>query len=247
MKRTLSVGLLTLLLIVGLFGCGEGDKSSEAELTREKELSNTEKEIQLEEKRIELAEREVELKEREKELEEKEAKEEAVEAEEEEEVSKEVVEEKRKPNNKKVETENINTKSQPEKKNALAEYSSKEIEYARVWLQVIGNLDTEELNVVHIPAGELVNPYDDESVDYPEEVISLGGHIMAAGGVTYSGNGDGTINLYNTPSHWPSYMEIDESMEDYTRDIIENTELIYIDKGNDKDVIKLIEMLSISR
>lgn len=68
---------------------------------------------------------------------------------------------------------------------------------------------------------------------------------MADGVVTYSGNGDGTINLYNVPSHWPNYKQIDESMEEYTEDIIENTEQVYIDPSDDEEIINLIEKLNI--
>ncbi len=127
--------------------------------------------------------------------------------------------------------------------NSLSKYSAKEIEYARVWLQITGNKETEELNVEHISAGAPVNPYDDNSVNFPEDVISLGGKIMADGIVTYSGNGDGTINLYNVPSHWPSYNQLDMSMKEYTEDIIENTKQIYIETGDDNEVSKLIEKI----
>ncbi|TYS16986.1 hypothetical protein FZC78_10165 [Rossellomorea vietnamensis] len=126
---------------------------------------------------------------------------------------------------------------------ALSEYSAEEIEYARVWLQVTGNKDTEELNVEHISAGEPINPYDDQSANYPEDVISLGGKIMADGAVIYSGNGDGTINLYNIPSHWPSYQQIDKSMEEYTKDIINNTKQIYIEPRADEEISRLIEKI----
>jgi hypothetical protein len=150
------------------------------------------------------------------------------------------------------ETSNNNTVSgestsvdshQVQERDALSEYSAGEIEYARVWLQIAGNKDTDELNVEHISAGEQVNPYDDDSVNYPEDVIFLGGKIIADGVVVYSGNGDGTINLYNVPSHWPSYKQIDKSMEEYTKDIIKNTNQIYIEPGDDEEVIKLIEKI----
>ncbi|GGP11020.1 hypothetical protein [Oceanobacillus neutriphilus] len=59
--------------------------------------------------------------------------------------------------------------------------------------------------------------------------------------MTYSGNGDGTINLYNIPSHWPSAEQIDETMAAYTEDILKNTELIYIETGNDEDIKNLID------
>jgi hypothetical protein len=135
--------------------------------------------------------------------------------------------------------------SEGQESDALSEYSAEEIEYARVWLQVVGNKDTEELNVEHISAGEPINPYDDHSVNYPEDVISLGGKIMADGVVIYSGNGDGTINLYNIPSHWPSYQQIDKSMEEYTKEIINNTKQISIEPRDDEEISKLIEKIEL--
>ncbi|MFD1450405.1 MULTISPECIES: hypothetical protein [Oceanobacillus] len=148
---------------------------------------------------------------------------------------------------KEEEDESSNNQSNDSKVNsdALSEYSADEIEFARVWLQIIGNQDIEELNVYHTSAGEQVNPYEETSVDYPEDVITLGGGIMADGIVTYSGNGDGTINLYDVPSHWPSEDQIDTSMEEYTENIVKNTEKIYIETGNDEEVTALIKKLNI--
>lgn len=68
---------------------------------------------------------------------------------------------------------------------------------------------------------------------------------MADGVVTYSGNGDGTINLYNVPCIGLIYKQIDESMKEYTEDIIENTEQVYIDPSDDEEIINLIEKLNI--
>ncbi|WRP07437.1 hypothetical protein U9J35_04520 [Rossellomorea aquimaris] len=127
----------------------------------------------------------------------------------------------------------------------LSAYPSDQIEYARVWLQVIENKDVGELNVRHIPAGKKLNPYDDNSVGYPEDVIVLSGKAMADGVVTYSGNGDGTINVYNVPSHWPSSEQIEESMEEYTKGIVEDTEQISVGKGEDEEVIELMDKLNI--
>ncbi len=138
-------------------------------------------------------------------------------------------------------TSNVQSES---KEDNLSAYPSEKIEYARVWLQVVGNKEVEELNVRHISAVEQLNPYDDDSVDYPEDVIVLSGKIMADGIVTYSGNGDGTINVYNVPSHWPSSEQIDQSMEDYTKRIIENTEQVSVGTGEDEEIIKLIDKLN---
>ncbi|MGG1629540.1 hypothetical protein [Rossellomorea sp. NRS-1567] len=127
----------------------------------------------------------------------------------------------------------------------LSTYPSEEIEYARVWLQVIGNKGVGELNVRHISAGEKLNPYDDNSVDYPEDVIVLSGKIMADGIVTYSGNGDGTINVYDVPSRWPSSEQIEGSMEEYTKGIVEDTEQVSVGKDEDDEVIELMDKLNI--
>ncbi|MGD6804431.1 hypothetical protein [Rossellomorea aquimaris] len=138
---------------------------------------------------------------------------------------------------------NENTSADSTESEALSGYSAEEIEYARVWLQIVGNPDIEVLNVVHISAGDQVNPYDDDSVNYPEDVISLGGKVVADGTVTYSGNGDGTINVYNLPSHWPSNKQIDTSMEEYTKDIITNTKQVYIEPRSDEEISTLIEKI----
>ncbi|WP_226672180.1 hypothetical protein [Rossellomorea aquimaris] len=126
----------------------------------------------------------------------------------------------------------------------LSSYPSDKIEYARVWLQVTGNQDVGELNVRHISAGEKLNPYDEESVAYPEDVIVLSGKAMADGIVTYSGNGDGTINVYDVPSHWPSSEQIEESMEEYTKKIVDGTENVSVDAGEGEEVVELIEKIS---
>lgn len=126
----------------------------------------------------------------------------------------------------------------------LATYPSEKIEYARVWLQVIGNGDVEELNVRHISAGEQLNPYDDKSVAYPEDVIVLTGKASADGTVTYSGNGDGTINVYDVPSHWPSSEQIEESMEEYTKNIVDGTEKVSVDAGDEEEVVGLLGKIS---
>ncbi|MFD1863064.1 hypothetical protein [Planococcus chinensis] len=123
---------------------------------------------------------------------------------------------------------------------ALSEYFSEEIEYARVWLQLGPNQDIDGLYVERIPAGTPLNPDDETSGTYPERVIQLAGSRLVDGSVTYSGNGDGTINVYNVPLRWDG--EYPAGEEFYT-EIIENTELVPVDVGEDEEVIRLIELL----
>lgn len=133
----------------------------------------------------------------------------------------------------------VNVGVQEDKEN-LSQYSSKQIEYARIWLQLGPNQEIEELNVRYIPAGSPINPDDETSADYPEDVIQLAGSRLIDGSVTYSGNGDGTINLYNVPLRWDgSY----PAGVDFYTDIIDNTKLVYVDTGDDEKIIKLIKLL----
>ncbi|MFC0524947.1 hypothetical protein ACFFGV_15315 [Pontibacillus salicampi] len=121
----------------------------------------------------------------------------------------------------------------------LDNYSSNQIEYARVWLQLGANQEIDELNVRHIPKGKKVNPDDETSESYPEDVIQLSGSRLVDGSVTYSGNGDGTINVYNVPLRWDGKYP---AGEDFYHDIITQTKQVYIDTGDEQKVIRLIEM-----
>ncbi|WP_080843952.1 hypothetical protein [Cytobacillus gottheilii] len=129
----------------------------------------------------------------------------------------------------------------------LSQYSSEQIEYARIWLQLGPNQKIDELYVRHIPAGEPVNIHDETSANYPKDVVTLEGSRSVDGSVTYSSNGNGTINVYNVPSHWASPAQTEENfMKKYTEDIIKNAELVYVDPGDDEKVIEFIKMLNVN-
>lgn len=125
---------------------------------------------------------------------------------------------------------------------ALDAYTSQEIEYARVWLQLGPNQDIDGLYVNIIPAGTPLNPDDETSAEYPEDVIQLAGSRLVDGSVTYSGNGDGTINVYNVPLRWDGEYP---AGEDFYKGLIVDTELVSIDVGEDEEVIRLIQLLEI--
>lgn len=122
---------------------------------------------------------------------------------------------------------------------ALDAYSSKQVEYARVWLQLGPNQELDGLYVKQIPAGTPLNPDDETSGVYPEDVIQLAGSRLVDGSITYSGNGDGTINVYNVPLRWDGQYP---AGEEFYEEIINDTELVAIDTGNDEEVIRLIEL-----
>lgn len=122
----------------------------------------------------------------------------------------------------------------------LSQYTSEEIEYARIWLQLGPNQDIDELYVQHIPAGTPLNPDDPTSGSYPEDVIQLSGTRLVDGSITYSGNGDGTINVYNAPLRWDGKYPAGET---FYKEIAQNTKQVYIQPSNDEKVIKLIDKL----
>lgn len=138
----------------------------------------------------------------------------------------------------------INNESSDSIENPLSEYSAEEIEFARVWLQLGATEDIDELNVRHIFAGEPLNPDDETSIDYPEDVVQLTGSRLVEGSITYSGNGDGTINVYyKIPQRWDGK---NPAGEDTYLKIIEATQLESIDPGDDKNVEKLIKKININ-
>ncbi|WP_456364360.1 hypothetical protein [Priestia aryabhattai] len=124
----------------------------------------------------------------------------------------------------------------------LGQYNSEQIEYARVWLQLGTNQAIDELNAQHIKAGTPLNPNDETSALYPEDVIQLSGSRLVDGVVTYSSNGNGKINVYNVPLRWDGSYPAGEKF--YT-DIIKNTKLVSINTGDNKDIIKLIKLLNV--
>lgn len=140
-------------------------------------------------------------------------------------------------------TKDNNLDEEQEIEDNLSNYSSSQIEYARVWLQLGPNQEIDQLYVQHIPAGTPLNPNDETSLSYPEDIIQLYGSRLVDGSVTYSGNGDGTINVYNVPLRWDG---VYPAGEEFYQNIIENTRLIYIDPNDDDKVIKFIKILNVN-
>lgn len=128
----------------------------------------------------------------------------------------------------------------------LSQYSSEDIEYARIWLQLGLNQEIDELNVTIIPAGSPIHPTFEQSALYPEDVVQLTGPRLIDGSVIYSSNGDGTINIYHVPLRWEANTPEDFDEEDmiiFTESIVENTELIEVEVGEDQEVIELIKKI----
>ena len=146
-------------------------------------------------------------------------------------------------NDSNVENNASSDPSKSEDNDALSQYSVEEIEYARIWLRLGEHQDIDELNGEHISKGTPLNPDDETSINYPEDVIQLSGTRLVDGVITYSGNGDGTINVYNVPKRWDG---MNPAGEDAYKKIIEDIEQESIDTGDDEKVEELIEILNIN-
>lgn len=126
-----------------------------------------------------------------------------------------------------------------ENKDILSQYSSNQIEYAQVWLQLGQNQEIDELNILQIPAGTPFNPDDETSARYPEDVIQLSGSRLLDGSVTFSRNGDGTINVYNVPLRWDGQYPAGEN---FYIDIIKNTKVVYVNPLRNEKIVELIKL-----
>ena len=132
----------------------------------------------------------------------------------------------------------------PKDNTSLSQYSEKEIEYARVWLQVIGDNTIEELYVSQVEEGEPLNPYEEEnSALYPDNIVRLSGDYSADGTVYYKIIGDDIIHVYNIPDKWVVGVEGEETMEEFTQNIINNPEEIHLDSMNDEEIEIMINKI----
>lgn len=124
----------------------------------------------------------------------------------------------------------------------LVGYSDDQIEFARVWLTVIGTKNS-ALYINRIPAGSPINTYDNGSVGYPTDVISLSGPATADGSVVYSSNHNGTITVYPVPGHWQMPAEIannPEKIREMTQKVIDDARVVSVDVCNPRDVLDVI-------
>lgn len=137
----------------------------------------------------------------------------------------------------------------------LQPYSDEEIEYARVWLAVMGadygeNLtepnDDFELRVTSLPAGTPVNQFAEGRITYPVDTIYLAGKHDAQGQLVYSSNYDGTVTTYPIPDRW-TYTEKEAADPAYLDKLVaeaaENTKIVPIPAGDPVAVKEIIEHL----
>ncbi|WP_239751557.1 hypothetical protein [Mammaliicoccus sp. H-M34] len=123
--------------------------------------------------------------------------------------------------------------------------------YAKVWLTALPSYrdsgDSEmdaELEHQNIE-GDLLNPYNEENtVKYPKGVQRLAGTPTAAGQVVYKNNGDGTISIYDVPSHFHDerWLEDDDYSQRKSEDIINNPKVVKLYNASNDEMEQTVEM-----
>ena len=139
-------------------------------------------------------------------------------------------------------TVEIESNAPPQTNTAFNDYSNEEIEYAQIWLQLGANQELDQLYARKIPAGTPLNPDDETSAVYPEEVTQLTGTRLVDGSITYSSNGDGTINLYNVPLRWDGVYPAGEK---FYSEMLDQTKQVSIEPNAEENIVELIQLLTI--
>lgn len=142
-------------------------------------------------------------------------------------------------------TQSSESDSSAESEDSLSPYSDEEIEYARVWLNFGSNRDVENLEVILLPKGSLINPNNVNYGVYPEDVIQIRGPQEADGHIVYSVSeeGSGYIQTYPIPYNFETDQSPDIAQYE---NIADHTESAYVEPGNNKSVSQLIDKLTIS-
>lgn len=120
--------------------------------------------------------------------------------------------------------------------------------YAKVWLSVIGNnnnIDDTEISHKDI-SGEVLNPYNESaSATFPNGTQALYGSPTAAGQVIYKDNNDGTIDVYDVPSHFQDKRwDEDEYSKNESNRILNNPKTINLKNISQSEIDNVTSIIS---
>lgn len=125
--------------------------------------------------------------------------------------------------------------------NILDNYTTLEIEYARILLMTNGvDPSSEIIYVYYLPAGTAVDPAG--MVTYPMDVTVLLGEYGYQGMFVYGSHGDGHITIYNTPRLWGMFEDSsDEGLARIAREVVNSAVTVYVDPGDPYEVADKID------
>ena len=124
--------------------------------------------------------------------------------------------------------------------------------YAQVWLTALPSYRDSDNSSGMKPElshdsieGEYLNPYNKEhTIKYPKGVQRLAGTPTAAGQVVYKNNNDGTISIYDVPSHFhdKKWLEDDYWSQKESESIINNPKVVKLYDASDEEIERVVEM-----
>ncbi|WP_191092301.1 MULTISPECIES: hypothetical protein [unclassified Mammaliicoccus] len=156
-------------------------------------------------------------------------------------------------NSNKDESNDGNNHESNQDNNTSNENTNSDEYYAKVWLTALPsyrNMDESEMNAdlqFHNLEGEYLNPYNKaNTVKYPKGMYLLAGSPTAAGQVVYKNNGDGTISIYNVPSHFQDrrWLEDDEYSQQESEKILNNPKVVKLYDASDEQIAKTVKMFN---
>ncbi len=156
-------------------------------------------------------------------------------------------------NSNKDESNDGNNHESNQDNNTSNENTNSDEYYAKVWLTALPsyrNMDESEMNAdlqFHNLEGEYLNPYNKaNTVKYPKGMYLLAGSPTAAGHVVYKNNGDGTISIYNVPSHFQDerWLEDDEYSQQESERILNNPKVVKLYDASDEQIARTVKMFN---
>ncbi|HLQ82827.1 MULTISPECIES: hypothetical protein [Staphylococcus] len=139
-------------------------------------------------------------------------------------------------------------KNNDNSKSYLNGLSASKIEYARIWHQLGMVKDVKNIYVKKYPKGTPVNKNAEKSAMYPEDVVKLEAPMKVGGSITYSSNGDGTINVYEKiPYRWESSASSNpEDIYQVTKNAVEqDIETVEINATDNAQIKRLAQSIQL--
>lgn len=134
---------------------------------------------------------------------------------------------------------------QDSEKSSLEAYTDEEIMYASLWFDRKSSPSyIPDLRVYFAKKGDRVNPYTEEAIAYPEDVVILRGMAPSDGRITFSINEDGTINEYVVPPKWN--FSSDEEILEETLKAIDSAQVKEVPSVSEDAILQVLESMEVN-
>lgn len=136
--------------------------------------------------------------------------------------------------------------------NARNQADQNKLNSAKAWVAVMGmrivDNNTEGNFGIYLTTEKAGSPIAgviaDKTVVFPTDVVVLMGAPLSEGSLTYHDNGDGTITVYDVPTHFqdPAWQDLQKAKE-MAQHILDTAHVVSVDKVSDEDAEKVAELI----